>query len=211
MMKLSSRFLQYQCQVGTARGVTEHGGWCGGYQDHRTDIKLASALADLFSGETVASFGDGPGSYKQLLDKSGKVPLFHSFDGAPFSENKTNGLVKFLDLTIPVYGLRLYDWVLSLEVAEHIPKQYEQIYLDNVVRHAGKGVVLSWSAPKQVGRGHVNNQPPDYVINQMEMRGFRHDNATSHRLRGVCKYYWLKRNVNVFMRRPEHAARLHDT
>jgi len=55
--------------------------------------------------------------------------------------------VSYLDLTLPQYGLPLYDWVISLEVAEHIPAESEAIYLDNIVRHAREGVVLSWAVP----------------------------------------------------------------
>ena len=55
--------------------------------------------------------------------------------------------MSYLDLTLPQYGLPLYDWVISLEVAEHIPAESEAIYLDNIVRHAREGVVLSWAVP----------------------------------------------------------------
>jgi tryptophanyl-tRNA synthetase len=41
-----------------------------------------------------------------------------------------------MDLSIPQYGIRQYDWIISLEVAEHIPKKYEAVYLDNIFRHA---------------------------------------------------------------------------
>jgi hypothetical protein len=200
MMNMSKELLQIQCKV-SAGGISSHGGWCGNPKSlHKTDTNLASALVRLFHGDTVASFGDGMGTYKTLIDKSGQVKLYDGFDGAPFSENSTKGLVKFLDLSIPAYGLMLYDWVLSLEVAEHIPKQYEQTYIDNLARHAAKGIVLSWAVPKQPGHGHVNNQPLDYVIKQFNARGFYHNKTTSQQLQSVCKLWWLKKNVNVFMR-----------
>jgi hypothetical protein len=50
----------------------------------------------------------------------------------PYCEETSEGRVKFLDLTIPQYGIPLYDWIISLEVAEHIPTKYENIYLDNI-------------------------------------------------------------------------------
>ena len=64
-----------------------------------------------------------------------------------FSEETSEGRVTYLDLTLPQYGLPLYDWVMSLEVAEHIPPKYEHIYIDNIVRHAKEGVILSWAKP----------------------------------------------------------------
>ena len=47
-----------------------------------------------------------------------------------------------MDLTIPQFGIRQYDWIISLEVAEHIPKKYEAVYLDNILRHATKRIIL---------------------------------------------------------------------
>jgi len=69
-----------------------------------------------------------------VVDKFGLVRQFDGFDGSPFSEKISNGRVKYLDLSVPQYGLKLYDWVLSLEVAEHIPAQFEHVFLDNVFR-----------------------------------------------------------------------------
>ena len=100
-----------------------------------------------FLGKYVASFGDGSGRYKELLMASGLLKGYDSYDGAPFSEEISEGRVKYLDLTLPQYGLPLYDWIISLEVAEHIPREYENIYLDNIVRHAKEGVILSWARP----------------------------------------------------------------
>jgi len=53
----------------------------------------------------------------------------------------------FLDLSLPPYSLRRYDWVLSTEVLEHIPAEYKSVVLDNIDQAAGRGVVLSWAVP----------------------------------------------------------------
>jgi len=74
------------------------------------------------------------GEYKKLIDKSGLVQRYDAFDGSPFSEEVTGGRVRHLDLSVAQYGLALYDWVISLEVAEHVPVEFESIYLDNIFR-----------------------------------------------------------------------------
>ena len=38
----------------------------------------------------------------------------------------SEGQVEYLDLTIDAFGLPAFDWILSLEVAEHIPSEYER-------------------------------------------------------------------------------------
>ena len=148
----------------------------------------------------MASFGDGPGHYKQLILETGKLRSYDAFDGAPFSEKTSDGRVKFLDLTLPQYGLPVYDWIISLEVAEHIPQQYESIYIDNIIRHAKEGVVLSWAVPGQPGQSHVNNRPHEYAKNLMENSGFKLDPADSKKLKEAAQYAWIKSNIYVYRR-----------
>ena len=152
-------------------------------------------------GKTVGSFGDGPGMYKKILTETGKLKAYDAYDGAPFSEYTTEGRVQFLDLTLPQYGLPLYDWIISLEVAEHIPNKYESIYIDNVVRHAKDGVVLSWAVPGQGGYQHINNRPFDYVVSLMDRLGFSHDPPASEVLKNAATLQWLRRNTNVYRRK----------
>ena len=57
----------------------------------------------------------------------------------------------------------LHDAVLSLEVGEHIPEDYEDIYLENLDRHADKIIILSWAVPEQGGFGHVNERDNGYI------------------------------------------------
>ena len=110
--------------------------------------------------------------------------------------------VKFLDLTLPQYWLPRYDWVLSMEVIEHIPAKFETIVLDNIDRAAGHGVVLSWAVIGQGGFHHVNNRSPTYVKQTMIDRGFTMPLDTSLALRKQATLPWLKNNLMVFIRRP---------
>ena len=168
--------------------------------EHITDKRLARALSWFFRGKTVGSFGDGPGAYKREIEKLDEVKLYDAYDGAPFCEETSEGRVKFLDLTVPQYGLPIYDWIISLEVAEHIPKKYEAIYVDNLVRHCREGIVMSWAQPGQGGLSHINNRPPNYAVNVMEQQGFRLDMYLSSRLRDASIFLWLRMNINVFKR-----------
>ena len=104
-------------------------------------------------------------------------------------------------MTVPIYHLNQYDWVVSIEVAEHIPPQFESIYLDNLVRHAKEGVILSWARPGQLGLSHVNNRPIEYVKEQMRLRGLIYDGAFTSRLRRSTFAHWIRANINVFKRK----------
>jgi 2-polyprenyl-3-methyl-5-hydroxy-6-metoxy-1,4-benzoquinol methylase len=109
--------------------------------------------------------------------------------------------VQFLDLSLPQFGLPVYDWILCLEVAEHIPKAYEKVLISNIVRHAREGVILSWARPGQKGYSHINNQSPEYVIFCMDRLGFElHPKFTDH-IRSRTTHKNLQRNINVFFRK----------
>ncbi|CAG0899204.1 unnamed protein product [Cyprideis torosa] len=185
--------------------ISSSGGWCAEFSGkdsgkHLFDKALAKALSTFFAGKQVASFGDGPGQYQQLVTEEGKVLSYAAFDGAPFTEQTSENRVKFLDLAIPHFGLEVFDWIVSLEVVEHIPEQFEATYLDNIFRHAREGIILSWAVPKQGGTGHVNERPFSYVRDVMAKAGFAHDEVASQQLKNAAKFPWLKRNINVFRR-----------
>ena len=103
-------------------------------------------------------------------------------------------------MTLPQYWLPRYDWVLSVEVLEHIPVDSEKEALDNIDRAAGHGVVLSWAVPGQLGFRHINNRPPTYVHKLMSERGFTIDLNASNALREKATFLNLKRNLMVFVR-----------
>ncbi|BFZ02615.1 hypothetical protein BsWGS_05655 [Bradybaena similaris] len=198
------KLLQAAGKLGDTR-VSENGGWCAeasapNSSSHYTDLGLAKAVSNFLKGKVVASFGDGPGTYKKYIDSLQEVASYTSYDGAPYCETVTGGVVKFLDLSAPQYGLEAYDWVMSLEVGEHIPAKYENIFLDNLARHAKEGIILSWAVPGQGGLSHVNNKPLEDVVAQMNKRGFDINKEASEPLRKASGAPWLQRNIYVYYR-----------
>ena len=163
-------------------------------------IRALYVVLILLPGKTVASFGDGPGRYKQLLLETGMLRSYDAFDIAPFAETTSDGRVKFLDLTVPQYGLPVYDWIICLEVVEHIPLQHDSAFIDNIVRHAKAGVVLTWAVPGQTGNSDVINRPFEYVNNLFENAGFKHNQADSQKLKEAATLGYLKSNIYVYRR-----------
>jgi len=168
--------------------------------EHATDKTLIPQLSKLLSDKTVACFGDGPGAYKRETEKLGHVKLYDAFDDAPYCEETSHGRVRFMDLSIPQYGIRQYDWIISLEVAEHIPEKYEAVYLDNIFRHAKEGIIVSWAVPGQRGLSHINNKPIEYVTKVMRNNGFVRDAGKTMKLQASASLSWIKSNINVYVR-----------
>ena len=211
---------QLQCKVKNQNVVGEEqvadsGGYCqeeGSVHKRKafTDTKLTKQISTLLKGKRVGAFGDGPGMYKKSYDDIGLLEVYDSYDGAPFIENETNGKVKFIDLTIPQYGLPIYDWVICLEVAEHIPKDYEDVFLSNLARHAQAGIILSWARPGQPGHYHVNNKPLDQVIVSLRKVGFERDEGMSRNLQNNARNGVFKQNLNVYIRDEKYSLVVDD-
>jgi len=202
---IQRRLQQLVCLGRPASGTSDTGGWCPDVvgREHRTDRGLARALSVLMFGRTVVSLGDGLGEYGRAIADAELIERVDSFDGSPFVEEATAGRVRFLDLSVPQYWLPVYDWAVCLEVLEHVPARFEATAVDNVVRPARLGVVLSWARPGQSGFGHVNRRSADYVKRALEQRGFRVDEFWTTKLRDAATFAWFKFTVNVYRRTNE--------
>jgi hypothetical protein len=77
------------------------------------------------------------------------------------------------------------DLVISIEVGEHIPKEFEQVFIDNICSHTNSKLILSWAIVGQGGDGHVNCQNNDYIIAKLKEKGFEHDEYNSSVLRDI--------------------------
>ncbi|XP_027209565.2 uncharacterized protein [Penaeus vannamei] len=143
-------------------------------------------------------------TYKSEMRKAGllKAPQviksWNGWDGAANIGVLSKGMIESLDLADPVDLQRRFDWVMSIEVGEHIPAKAEGVFMDNLARHACKGVVLSWAVPGQDGHNHVNTRSNEYVKSKMADRGLVADVETEKRIRKAVKIGWFKDTIMVF-------------
>jgi SAM-dependent methyltransferase len=169
---------------------------------HLFDKPLSEALITFFSekkANNILDLGCGMGNYTNaLLDKSFNC---EGFDGNPNTVSLTKGIGKVLDFSIPFKLEKKYDWVLSLEVGEHIPKKYERVFLNNIADHAKNGIVLSWAVPGQNGDGHVNCRSNKYIVKQLKRIGWELDEKAQTELREKATFSWFKNTIMVFRRR----------
>ena len=164
---------------------------------------------------SLNDFGAGVGQYGRALLSAD--PRFSSrytaYDGAGNVEEWTRGFVHWFDLTLPL-SLPRTDWVLSLEVGEHIPRAYEGEVLRNLHAHNCRGIIISWARLNQTGMGHVNNHESRYLIDRFRSLGYQIDFELSDALRSrrhtfsngsVVKRHegnwWFDHSVLAFRRR----------
>jgi len=166
---------------------------------HKFDPGLSSALSEFLEDQTeIVDFGCGNADYSRILIGKGK--RVDCFDGNPNTPEMTKGLGKVLDLSQDFDLEKKYECVISLEVGEHIPKEREQIFLNNLDKHCGQCIILSWALPGQGGDGHFNEQPNEYIIEEMKKRNYNYWKEASDYFRGSVSLWWFKKTIMVFLK-----------
>jgi hypothetical protein len=181
------------CNENTRDQISDTGAWCLSNQsvpvpmrdappgywlpEHHADgdAGIASFMVTLIkANQTVLDLGCGVGQYGHLLNKIAPGISYHGYDGAVNGESFTNDFINWIDLSVPIeLPVTSYSWVISIEVGEHLPLEFEQTYLDNIAKYAQCGIFTSWAMPRQKGHGHVNCRPMIYIAEQLEARGFK--------------------------------------
>lgn len=120
--------------------------------------------------QVLTDWGCGKGSYLRYWHDVGFKYLF-GIEGEhlPFFEF---GNIDIYDLTTRMERAPIGNSV-CLEVGEHIPKEFESVFIDNLVTNTKGKLIISWAIPGQAGIGHVNCQHNVYIVKEFEKRGMR--------------------------------------
>jgi SAM-dependent methyltransferase len=164
---------------------------------------MAAFVKDSFPDvETIVDVGCGNGD---MLD-----PLRADYDtlGVEFSEGGVEALkargIDHLDhdLTTPMPELPAErDLVMSLEVWEHIPEQFEDQYVANLLAFNPKHLIVSCAEPGQWGRHHYNCSGVEQVREKMAGLGYTVDEDLTAKWRKI-KYLatFYRKNTLVLHR-----------
>mgnify|MGYP002631198814 CR=1 FL=1 len=184
----------------------------GSEADAIITAQLLTLLRTPHGHLSLSDFGAGVGQYGHALLAADKSVRWSGYDGAGNVEEFTGGFVRWFDLSLPL-SLPRSDWVMCLEVGEHVPHTHEMMVLRNLHAHNCRGVILSWAALNQSGHMHVNNHRREYLAERMQGLGYRLDAHLSHKFRhgsphklgpqqagALPNHPWFRDNVQVFRR-----------
>lgn len=173
-----------------------------GYMYH-IDPYLARAIARLAGvNATIHDVGAGQGLYVNYWRSCGLRATGE--DGVPNVGTITGGTVVSRDAsTYPSEcdPAAEVDLVTALEIAEHIPKKFEQRFLKHITCMASRILVLSWAHPGQRGVGHVNPATLEEVKHKMSLLdpAWTISTGWTDELRRSASISWFKRNVAVYV------------
>jgi len=127
-------------------------------------------------------FGCGIGQYLQNLSNMGFTNLI-GFEGDPPKHKVFNNIIQ-QDLSVPFSVLEKGN-CLFLEVAEHIPAEFEDIVLNNIISACDGKLIMSWAIRGQGGHGHVNCLNNDEAIYRFVSRGMIYLEKDTESVRNV--------------------------
>ena len=172
---------------------------------------MAESIVREFRPQTVVDVGCGTGALLEALKKHGCAQVFGlEYSDAALKYCRERGLeVQQFDLERDQFlHDRTFDVAISMEVAEHLPAQIADVYIDLIERLSDR-IVFTAATPGQGGENHVNEQPHAYWIAKLQARGFAYEAERSLRWRREWETRQIAacytKNVMLFRRtREEH-------
>lgn len=181
--------------------ISETGSWSiKNMNEHAFDGRLANFILDMIKDLKINScidFGCGPGEYVNYFLKNGINT--RGYDGNINTPSMSGGTCEVMDLTDD-FCVDLADLIICLEVGEHIPEKHEDKFIENLIKHTNKYLIISWGIPGQGGYGHVNCRNNDYIINKMSRMGLFFLEENSRSLREKSSMTWFKDTLMMFQK-----------
>lgn len=168
---------------------------------HQHSHELGSWIADYFEKEKqVHDFGCGWGKYLKDLELHGFQNLV-GYEGV-VPDNKFFDNIVTQDLT-QKFQVSEKGNVICLEVAEHIPSEYTDVFIDNIKNACDNKLVMSWAVRGQGGTGHVNCLDNHEAIALVENKGFKYLPKETKSARDSIGQYcgWFMESLLVFERK----------
>ena len=101
---------------------------------------------------------------------------------------------------------RTFDLAICLEVAEHISEKYAKTFIDTLTSLA-PAVLFSAAIPGQGGKGHVNEQWPDYWADFFMQKDYRPIDFIRKKIWNDNRVaWWYSQNILLFVKRENYQA-----
>jgi SAM-dependent methyltransferase len=171
----------------------------------RSARAVVPVVLELLNVESVVDVGCGTGSWLRAFDEAG-VHEIQGIDGDYVDRALLEIPVdRFLprDLKQALVFHRRFDLVVSLEVAEHLPPDAAEVFIQSLTG-LGPVVLFSAAVPHQGGTHHLNEQWPDYWASLFESRDYVAVDCLRHRIWNDDTVSWYYRqNAVIFVKRQQ--------
>lgn len=175
--------------------INETGFWSkeNSISHHIHSDNISEWISDFLSDykdHQIYDFGCGLGDYLKDLDAKGFKKL-KGIEADPMRMDHNFEIMKF-DLSQP-FILKEKGIIICLEVGEHIPAKYQEIFLNNILNNCDKYLIMSWAIRGQGGYGHFNELNNNEILPLIEGLGFTYLEELSESVRKTpedkCSYF----------------------
>ena len=164
--------------------------------------EIVPLILELLKPSSVVDIGCGSGEWLSVFNRYGVEDIL-GVDGNYIDRNSLAiSPDKFLplDLTQPFTINRKFDLVVSLEVAEHLPIESAENFIDSLTK-LGSVILFSAAIPFQGGTHHVNEQWQAYWIELFGNKNYEViDYVRPQIWQNQNVEYWYAQNTFVFVR-----------
>lgn len=166
------------------------------YNNQSADL-IVPEIFKILTPESVLDVGCGIGNWLEVFSKNG-IQDYLGIDAdyvdmsellIPKEKFKSYDLSKTFKLD------RKFDLICSLEVAEHLPEEAADNFVDSLVHH-GDIILFSAAIPGQGGNGHINEQYPSYWQKKFKKHGYIFYDILRPKIWNNEKIgYWYRQNM----------------
>lgn len=203
LRKARSAFIRLRRNIVSARfGASPDAVYTAAFYDGggfaRTDetaAAIASYLIQRFNPRSVLDLGCGMGHYLQYFAANGCRAVGVEGSAAGLARIPDTVLAMQHDLRKPLIVNQRFDLVMSVEVAEHVPKKYSRTLVRSLCRHSNGLIVFTAAPPGTPGDDHINCRERSFWDSLFEEQGFTFNQDESRsmaefaRAGGVARWF----------------------
>lgn len=173
----------------------------------RSAREIVALVLELTRPQSVVDVGCGLGTWLSVFEQFG-IDNYLGIDGDHIDPNNLEiPRDRFLsfDLRNPLQVDTQFDLVVSLEVAEHLPSECAETFIDSITS-LGPVVLFSAATPLQQGENHINGQWPHYWVQRFQKRGYLVVDCLRKRIwNNENVEPWYAQNILIFVRQDQIA------
>ena len=163
--------------------------------------EIVPLIVELVQPQSVADVGCGVGMWLSIFNKNGVEDL-QGVDGDWVNRDMLkipHEKFQSVNLNEPLRINRTFDLAMSLEVAEHLPKERAKTFVNSLTALAPV-VVFSSAIPFQGGKNHLNEQWPDYWAGLFAEENFVAVDCIRKRIwQNKNVMWWYRQNMLMYV------------
>jgi 2-polyprenyl-3-methyl-5-hydroxy-6-metoxy-1,4-benzoquinol methylase len=169
----------------------------------RSAREIVPLVCDLIHPNSVVDIGCGTGTWLSVFQEFGIKDIL-GVDGNYVDRKQleiSSAHFYPFDITQPLVLNKQFDLAISLEVAEHLPLEVADIFVDSLTQ-LSRAILFSAAIPAQGGVSHLNEQWQDYWVNKFVNKGYEVIDCIRPQVwHNDNVNYWYAQNIFIFAER----------